>query len=49
MTRHRQQPRLTPRQRSLLQIVRSFGPRGGTARQIQLRAERWAAGRGSRR
>lgn len=37
MTRHRQQPRLTPRQRSLLQIVRSFGPRGGTARQIQLR------------
>ena len=32
--------RLTPRQRHLLRVVRSFGPSGASARQIQLRAIR---------
>ena len=49
MTRHGRQLSLTSRQRRLLELVRSFGPRGASAQQLQLRGERWAAGRGRRR
>jgi hypothetical protein len=41
--------RLTPRQRHLLRVVRSFGPSGATARQIQLRAIRTRGRPGARR
>ena len=41
--------RLTPRQRHLLRVVRSFGPSGATARQIQLRAIRTRGRPGTRR
>ena len=46
MTAHGQQPRLTPRQRRLLQIVRSFGPRAATAPADPV--ARRALGRGAR-
>jgi hypothetical protein len=32
--------RLTPSQKRLLRVIRSFGPAGATARQIRLRAAR---------
>lgn len=35
--------RLTPSQKRLLRVIRSFGPAGATARQIRLRAARTRA------
>jgi len=42
MTDRRNPHRLTPSQRRLLEIIRSFGPTGATARVIELRRRRLA-------